>query len=243
MNKKDDKQALENDFNIVDLEIKKVAYRKNLSQNILLYVLVSVFCIMLGTSIIFISSYYQQRMETNNIEKIKITTKMNNLLITNLGEINENITKQNFVNKTDYSIERINTLELENKKDSENNGQIKFNVIYSIYDNEFSRNEYATNDSDVLVRFSYSLDGAHWTYINNVVSTSESTLSPLMGNFYDISGLKTKLRVVTNYELSGRPGEKVTMYWRSETIFKYNKSETINNKYKANFKIEYQSND
>ena len=244
MNKKDDNSALKNnDYNDEDLEIQKVAYMQNSTQKILLYVLICLFCIMLVVSIIFIRSYYQKKVASNSLEQIEVTTKKNNVLITNIGEINETITKDSFVNKTDYTIEKINTLEIETKKDSDNNGLIKFNIVYDINNNDFMRNEYATNDSDVLVRFSYSYDGAHWTYINNVISTNESTLSPLMGNFYDISGLTTKLKVITNYELSSTPGEKVVMYWKSETTFKYNKSEKLNNKYKANFKIEYTSND
>lgn len=243
MNKKVDNSALKNNNYEEDLEIKKVAYMQNPMQNILLYVLICLFCIMLGASIVFINSYYQKKVESNSLEKIEITTKKSNVIITNLGEIKETITKNSFVNKTDYTIEKINTMEIETKKDSEDNGIIKFNIIYDIYNNDFPRNEYATNDSDVLVRFSYSHDGVHWIYVNNVISTNESTLRPLMGNFYDISGLVTKLKVVTNYELSSTPGEKVEMYWRSETTFKYNKNEKLNSNYKANFKIEYKSND
>ena len=242
MNKKVNKSALKNNCYEEDLEITKVAYMQNPAQNILLYVLTCLFCIMLGTSIVFISSYYYKKIDSNNIEKVEVAIKKSNLLITNLGEINETITKNSFINNTNYTIERINTLELETKKDAEDNGEIQFNVIYGIYNNEFPRNGYATNNSDVLVRFSYSYDGVHWTYIKNVISTSDSTLSPLMGHFYDISGLQTNLRVATNYKVSSSPGEKVTMHWRSETIFKYNKSETLNKKYNANFKIEYESN-
>ena len=74
-----------------------------------------------------------------------------------------------------------------------------------------------------------------------MVSTLESTLSPLMGNFYDISGLVTTLNIATNYEISSKPGETIKMYWRSETIFKYN--EKIGEKtFNSNFKIEYKNN-
>lgn len=226
-----------------DLEIQKIAY-KNESNQILLYFLVFLFCVMLGTTISFINSYYRNKNEENKLlETIEVKSDKNQVLITNNGEINEQISEQSFKEDDDILIEKISTIELITNKNADKEGIIKFNVKYNIIKNDFLRNEYASNKSDILVRFSYSFDNEKWTYINNVISTSESTLSPLMGNYYDVSGIKSNLNIATNYELFSKPGEKIKMYWRSETTFKNNSKNKEIKEFAANFKIEYKDND
>lgn len=219
-----------------DLEIKRIAYLKNPFQKYMLGVSIILFCFMLTFSIIFISGYFQKKLDKPDINDA-INTR-NNILITNNGEIKLHINKESFVNKNDLKIEKINTIEYDNK-DSKDDNSIKINIKYNILHNKFSRNSYSTTDSDVIVRFSYSYDEEEWTYINNVISINDSTIKPLMGNYYDVSGIEGNLNVSTNFEINASALEKVKMYWRSETVFKYNPDKIIDNNYEAYFKIEY----
>lgn len=244
MNKKVDNLVKKEIDDKEDLEIKNIAYLRVSSQKILLYVLIFLFVIMLGTSIMFIKKYYVSKELNNNFsETIEINNYRNNVLITNNGEIKENITNTTFKNNKEYVIERVNAIKLTTNEKAETDGIIKYDVKYNIEKNDFLRNEYSTNDSEVLVRFSYSFDNEEWIYINNVISTTESTLNVLMGNYYDISGMVTNLKIATNYEMSSAPGETITMYWRSETIFKNKKDIELNKNIEANFKLEYKGND
>lgn len=242
MNKKVNKKEVIYDDR-EDIEISEVANQKNDSQIILLPVLIIIFFLVLGCSLLFINSYYQNKLnDEESKEVIKINNKKNNIFITNNELIKQKIVNESFKNNKDITIEKINFIELVTANDANESGTITFDIDYEIIKNDFENNVFATNDSDVLVRFSYSYNKNDWTYINNVISTNNSTLSPLMGNYYDIAGLKTNLNIVTNLELNSEPGESKIMYWRSETIFKYNKNKKFDNEYEAKFKIEYNSN-
>lgn len=244
MNKKEQVEKEVKQDDIEDLEIKKVAYEKNNSQKILLYALTTLFFIMLSISIIFINNYYKNKNQSSkDSEFIEINNYKNNALITNHGEINKKITKDSFEEDEDLVIERINSIELLTNKNAKKDGVITFDVKYKLLKNSFNRNEYAHNNSNLLVRFSYSFDNEEWTYVKNVISTSNSTLSPLMGNYYDVAGINSVLKVATNYELTSKPGESIKMYWRSETIIKNNQNSEVTNELVANFEIEYKNND
>ena len=119
---------------------------------------------------------------------------------------------------------------------------ININVKYNITNNEFRNQTLASTNNDVLVRFMYSYDNENWEYINNVISTTDSTLNPLMGSYYDISGLTTNLKVVTNMEIKNKVGKTTTMYWKCETLLK-NISDNINKNISADFIVEYKNSD
>lgn len=222
-----------------DLEIKKIAYLKTNSQKVLFCVLLVLFGIMLGTAILSITKYYSQKRNNSIIE---ISNSNNKITIVNNETISKTIHKSLFTNDKEIVLENIDTLELIANKDNDTNSVIQYNVKYNIIKNEFWNNLFANSDSEVLVRFSYSLDGKNWNYINNVLSTANSTINPLVGNYYDVAGLETKIRVATNYELAVEPGEAKKIYWRSETIFQKGKNIDSEKKYNASFKIEYQDN-
>ena len=63
-----------------------------------------------------------------------------------------------------------------------------------------------------------------------------------MGKAYDISGIKDNLKVATNATIEAKDGESNIIYWKSETIFKKKNNKSINNNFKANFKIDYIEN-
>ncbi|MBE6157031.1 MAG: hypothetical protein E7161_04750 [Firmicutes bacterium] len=239
MNKKVAKILLKQHDDSEDLEIKKMAYLKVPFQKFLLYTLILLFFTLLCSSILIIS-YHIKSSRTNFGETIEITNLKNNVLIINNGKFDEKITDKSFENDNDLTIEKINTITLSTNKDSKEKGIIKFNVKYEISENDFIKNEIATNYSELLVRFSYSFDNDNWIYVNNVISTSDSNIIPLMGNYYDIAGLNTTLHIATNYELTADINDSTKMYWRAETIIR-NKKNT-NNNLGVNFKIEYKDN-
>ena len=74
-----------------------------------------------------------------------------------------------------------------------------------------------------------------------MISTSDSTLKPLMGNYYDITGLVTNLKVSTNNEMKNKVGETTTMYWQCETLLK-NIRDNIGKNITAEFKVDYRDN-
>jgi len=226
-----------------DLEIKKIASLKDTTPKFLLYVLIVLFCIMLGCSVLFINYYVNSNENNNSIETIEVNSRKNKVLITNNGELDIDITYDSFKVGEDLVLEKISTIELATSKDAKEKGKIFFDVKYDVLENDFKRNEFSSLSSDVLVKFSYSFDNENWKYINNVISTDESTISPMMGNNYDISGIVSNLKIATNYELKSDIGEITKMYWRSEVVFKNKESKKINNNFKANFKIEYKDND
>jgi len=226
-----------------DLKIKRIAHLKNPSQKFLLCVLILLFCFLLCASILIINSYnIKNNKKINSGEIIEVKSPKNHVLISNYGKINESITTKSFENSEDLIITKINTITLTTSKEAKEKGNIKFNIKYDISENSFKKNDIATNDSDLLVRFSYSFDNNNWIYVNNVISTLDSTLNPLMGNYYDIAGLINTLSVATNYDLSADINNSAKMYWRVETIIKNTHNKKINNKLVADFKIEYKNN-
>ena len=88
----------------------------------------------------------------------------------------------------------------------------------------------------------YSYDNKNWEYVNNVISTTNSTLNPLMGSYYDISGLKENLKVLTNFEVNNKIDTTTTIYFKCETLIK-NIEDSIGKNIKAEFKVEYADND
>lgn len=242
MNKKGKKKTTAKIDGNEDLEIKSIAYFKNSSQVILLVVLIILFGFTLYSTLVFIGDYY---MEKNNefpqADVVQINNDKNRVLIINNGKIDKVINDADIKGKDDIVIENYSSIELSTNKEAEVNGTMEYDLRYNITRNDFPYNTISTNDSDVLVRFSYSYDNEEWEYLNNVISTDSSTLSPMMGHYYDISGVTSNLKVLTNHTITSKPGEKIKLYWKSETII-LNKSSNINKGINAEFKIEYKNN-
>ena len=235
MNKKVGKKKTYDDKE--DLTIREVAYYKNSSQVLLLFILVVLFAFTLYNSLMYIGKYYinKNKLE-NDVEIIEIKNSKNSALINNEGYLEKQITDN--IEEEETVIIKTSSITLKTNKDETKDGTIKFDLKYDILENDFPININSKDDSDLRVRFAYSYDGENWTYINNAISTYESTLNPLIGNYYDISGIVSTLKVATNTELASAPGESKTMYWKSETVIK-NKSDNVGKKIKANFKIDY----
>ena len=198
-----------------DLEIRKVAYFKNSQQILLLVILIVLFTLTFFCSLFYISKYYDAKINLGNGAKIlEVTTKDYYMVINNKGVIDKTINNADVEYNDKITIEKVNKLTFTAKKAS----NVTFNIRYNIINNDFERNAIANLNNDVLVRFMYSYDNENWEYVNNAISTTESTLKPLMGSYYDISGLVTKLKVVTNYNLENKTGKDVQMYWKCETI-------------------------
>lgn len=222
---------------IDEIENKK---QKPKTNKVLLVVLILLFCFTLFITSSYIIKYNNELKINGNEEIIEITNKKINASIINNGTIDEKISSLVFEDEKKIVIEKENVIEIISSDDEDNT--IEFNINYNILVNEFKTNLIPTNKSEVLVKFAYSYDGDNWTYINNVISTNISNISPLIGNTYDIAGLVTNLRVATNYELGMKDKEKTKMYWKSETIFKnLDQSEAVKH-FKANFTIDYKTN-
>lgn len=221
-----------------DLEIRCIAYENGNYFPRLLIIFILLLIVILVSSFIFVNSYSKYKNDTG-METIEIKTNKNNILITNISDIKENITSASFNKTEDYIVEKINTITIKTVKEEKKDSKILIDIKYNIKQNDFTRNELAKNDSEVVARFSYSFDGVNWTYTNNVISTDESTIIPLMGNYYDIAGIESNLKIATNYEIVNKSGETTKMYWRSETVFKNKKYKNNSNKFEAEFKIEY----
>lgn len=218
-----------------DIEIKKIAYSKN--NNILLYILMFIFIFALCFTTSKIVSKYINKYR-NNTEIVEISKYKNRVLIVNNGEIKETIDNNSFKQNDEIVIEKINTIEYIPNKNATEDNSILYDIKYSINENSFKRNLVSNKKSQVLVRFSYSIDGKTWNYINNVISTTNSTLDSLIGNYYDISGLITNLNIITGKKLDIENNVN-KVYWRSETIFQKDEEEYIGGIFDANFKIKY----
>ncbi len=222
MNKKD--SSINKIDYIEDNEIKRVAIKKNRYSDIYF---IAIFLVLFGLLI----GVFIVKKTLSNIKHVSIISNNLPVTIVNNGYINENISNSLFNKSHKYIIERIDSIEIKNQE--KNNGKVLYNIRYEILDNSFPQNIFSSTDSNVLLRFSYSYDNKEWNYINNVISTSKSTINPLMGKYYDVSGIVDNLRVISNKEL-----DSSKIYWKSETIFQ-DKNKIINNSFKANFKIEY----
>ena len=222
---------------INEIENKKNTYKIN---GLLLTILLLLLCFTTFISTLYVDKYFKDKKIIENQERIDIVTSNVSASIVNDGIIEETILKEHFKkNKNKVTIERINTLDLStlDKKP----GSLKIDLRYRITKNDFKQNLYATNKSDVLVKFSYSNDLENWTYLNNVISLNVGNLNALVGNTYDIAGLKDELKILTNYEVKTDGKKNKRIYFRSETIFQ--NSPTLKNKssFSANFTIEYNS--
>lgn len=225
-----------------DKEIKKVAYFKNSQQILLLITLIILFSLTFFCTLFYIGKYYDAKLGVNDESKlIEINTKDNNVLITNNGYINKTIKEDDTKYNKEHLITKTSTIKFTTKKTAKSDGVINFDVKYNIKNNDFDNKVIASTNNEVLVRFKYSYDNENWQYINNVISTSDSTLKPLMGNYYDITGLVTNLKVSTNNEMKNKVGETTTMYWQCETLLK-NIRDNIGKNITAEFKVDYRDN-
>lgn len=222
-----------------DLNIKKVAYSRSKSQTILLYSLIIIFIFTLSYTTIEIISRYSNKRK-NNTEIIEVMSNKDRVVIINNGKINQVLTNDSFKeDENELIIERINSIELFSNNNTNRNSNILYNVRYNITKNTFNNELFKKNGSQIKVKFSYSKDGIDWTYIDNVISIPESTISPMEENYYDITGIETNLKIMTNLKLEAEKDSSNKIYWRSETVFKKTDIENIDGELDANFKIEY----
>lgn len=226
-----------------DNTIKEVAsYKENSYSKVVFCFLIVILGFSIANTIISFNSYKKNKDEFMNKENvIEIKRFKDNILIVNDGNINEKISDHNFDENGNFKIERITSIQLKNEKDGEDS-KVSYNLRYDILENNFEKNAIPKSNSDVKVKFYYSYDKKEWTSINNVISTTESTINPLMSKEYDISGIIDNLKVITNTSLEAKDGENNIIYWKSETIFHKEKNQAINNNFKANFKIQYVEN-
>lgn len=235
MNKKGNKKKDKISVN-EDLAIRNVAYSNNFPSIVLLFVLIVLFGLTLFCTLFYVGKYYKKD-DAREPEVIEITNKKNKVIIKNSGLINKKIDDYDLIGSSDIIIENTDTIELLIDKDSED-GIMSYNVKYILEKNEFPYNILANNDSDVLIRFSYSYDNTNWTYVNNVIRSSNSNISPIMGSYFDVSGIEDELSIVTNYTIDYNASDHIKMYWKCETVIK-NRDSNLNKNLKANFKIEY----
>lgn len=219
-------------------ELDKIALKKNhyIDKTIIFYIII--FIGILICSLWQIVSYYEkQKLYSNSDNQSEINSTESKFVIFNDAKV-PNYTEQALINEesTEAIVESISKLNLIIDKESKANISYNYNVRYRIYDNY---SEYNNNEPNVLVRFSYSEDNKNWTYINNAISTTNGTIIPLMGNYYDITALESTLQVASNMEIEGKPGDNKELYWRAETTYKnidLNSNKKILN---ASFNVEY----
>lgn len=225
-----------------DLEIKNVAYSKP-NKSMMVIILVIFFVLMLITTIFYIYTYNKNDKKLDNDKPVlKINNDKNDIFIINNGNFNQTISSKSFEESNSLKIEKINVIELWSKKDALDIQTVNFNVRLNIFENDFSKSTIANNNSELLMRVSYSYNNEDWTYINNVLTTDNTTISPLMGNYYDIAGINSKINIATNYKLSVKPSENIKMYWKLEIIIKKFKQNNKENELNANFYLEYKDN-
>ncbi len=224
-----------------DMEIKEIAYSKITIPRILFYVLIALFLIMLCSTTILMKNYNHLKNNKDS-EVISIVNDKNRVTIFNNGYISQSIEEGSFTKGNKILKVNINSIELTSNKNAIKDGVITYNIKYDITKNDYPRNVINTNDSEVLVRFSYSYDGTEWIDIKNVISSPSFTISPLMGDYYDISGVVGTLSIERNYKLETKAKTSNKIFWRSETLFQ-NVLNSVPGDFEANFKIEYQGND
>ena len=225
-----------------DLEIKKVAYDNNVSQYVLLCMLILLFGLTLYASLVYAGKYYKNKKDGNeNAEIIEIKKGNNKVTITNNGTIDKTLTTKDFANGEETIIENINSIEL-TSDDYENINNKYFDIRYNITNNTFAKSTVATSEIPLLVRFAYSFDKEEWTYINHAISYNDSNITPLTGALYDLSGLKGNIKVETNYKITLDPYVPIKMYWKCETIIKYN-DDNLGKNIQAEFRINYKDSD
>ncbi len=221
-----------------DKDIKSVAHSKRNYKLIVESIIF--FMIMALVALMFMLDYYQDKNVKNKDKVIEYTTTNGRVLIINGGTLNEEVDSSKLDKKGQLSVERISTIEVIPNDEDE---VVNFDIRYDIKENTFERNMIATNNSALLVRFSYSYNNEDWSYINNVVSTTSSTLTPLMGSYFDIAGLLGTLKISTNNEIKTEDKKPVKMYWRSETLFQSKRNLEYKGNINANLKIVYKEVD
>ena len=221
-----------------DIEIRKIAHNK--SENCTLVFLVIVFFLILITTLTYIFLYNKGKNVEDREKIIEISKGNNKVLISNVGEITETYSNEMFLNKEKITIERINSIELIAKENVLKEEKIYFNLKLNIDKNDFNHNALATTNSELLMKISYSYDNENWTYINNVLQTNNTTITPLMGNYYDIAGIESEIRISTKKELTAKLNESKKMYWKIETIIKKQNKEHVENNLQMNFYLEYE---
>ena len=226
-----------------DINIKNIAsYKESNYSKIIFCILIIILGFSSANLLISINSYKNSKENyVNNENIIEIKRYKDNILITNDGNINEIINNKSYDKDNTYKIEKIISIQLKSDKNGEDS-KVLYNLKYNIFKNDFPKNVISKNESDVLVKFSYSYDKKEWVTINNVLSTTESTINPLMGKLYDISGIKDNLKILTNATLEAEDGSSNIIYWKSETIFKKQNNNDQSNTFNASFKIEYVEN-
>ena len=220
---------------VEDLEIRKIAYNKK-QNNIIIYSLI-IFMLISITMVFYIYSFSRYKNATDN-SKIEFSKENYKILISNAGEINEKITNKSFINKDKIIIERVNKIEVL-KKENFNDDKIFYNIKLNITKNDFKYNEVATTKSELLIKVSYSFDNENWTYINNVLQSQNTTISPLTGNYYDIAGIESEIRIATKKEINL---ENPKMYWKIEVFINKTKNQNYENNLKMNFYIKCEDN-
>ena len=221
-----------------DLEIRKVVYSRNYAQIILLVILIILFTLTFFCTLFYISQYYDAKINmSDNAQILEITTKYKNVVINNHGNISKTVLEEDTLYNKTIKLENISTISFKTSKDAKKGEFVRYNITK----NDFENKAIASTNNDVLVRFMYSYDNKNWEYINNGITTATNTLTPLMGSYYDISGLTANLNVVTNFEINNKKGEETTIYWKCETLLQ-NIENNIGKGIEAEFKIEYQDN-
>lgn len=220
-------------------ELDKIAFKKVHYVNKFIVFYSVIFVAILICSIWQIYNYVEKKRTYEGFNKtVEISSRDSKLVIFNDNYVpsykNAGIFNED---RTEATVQNVSRLELSLNKDLKSKVVYNYNVRYRIYDN---LSKYSIdNNPSLLVKFSYSTDNKNWTYVNNVISTTNSTLMPLMGNYYDITGLETTLNVATNLEIAGKDETK-TIYWRAETFYKCLDSVDSNlTLLNATFDVEY----
>lgn len=226
-------------------ELDKIA-KRNVPSQFRIYIIIFslLFLVVLLSSIAQIHSFYErQKIFKENSQEVSVNKNNSTLMITNDSKVNGiNINSINLYETTEATTENISKLSI--KPDVFGNAKktsYKYNVRYRIFDNNY---EYlvANNDPEVYVRFAYSTDGIAWTYVNTAISTTNSTLVPQMGNYYDITGIESTINVATNHEIVSNPEKEVVVYWKAETTYRhldYSVNQDTDKKLNATFNVEY----
>ena len=226
MNKKVKKKKEVKHDGTEDLDIKKVAH-SNTREYALYIILIILFGFTFYSALVYIGKYYNNKKEQELYsEVIKINKNDDRIVISNNGELNKVLSVEDDNNAEDIVIENVDLIEI-TSKDIKNINTYLFDVRYNILENEFPKNVVATNDSNILVRFAYSYDQENWNYIDNAISINDNNMKPLIGGLYDLSGVVGNIKIATNFQIKSNPYEPVKVYWKSETILKYNNDNLI----------------
>ena len=187
--------------------------------------------ICISLSVIFFDQ--KKNVYKTNSNLIEFRTKNKKVSIVNNGKIRENINDNKFTDDK-YVLTKVNSLSVISNQDD----NIKYNVRFNIYHNDYIKKNYSLADSDILAKFYYSYDNNDWTVINNVLRTQQGELKPMMGNNYDISSVVDNIKVSSDSILNVKKSEVTNMYWKVEITFR-NNDDIVNNNFIADFYIEY----